>query len=361
MSLLALFFLKAPLNYLTSADCTKSEEIEHIKQLVAQLCKNNNNRNPVVENLVDLQKKIEGELQATAATQLYNTCAIIQRNTGCNFNEAELACWETLKFLQETVLATQNGFERMLETKLEEIPLDIRQSCGNMASNIKNVTCTILEEASDQETVIQEETWKEFLDIVIRADPVLCISALEEHDCALLLKLIQRLQSEANGRKRNLILAILHRSLQLSPKFKNVALNSILPEELSRDLVTSCSVEKKLKERIMWSVRVLTLTLCASERLSFSHQQELGERLIDPLLDILETDSKAEDTDDLNECEALGDIVKLMLALYRQFAVCLSDSNPILTSVAKRSSCDFLIERVILLYNREGKILCSLT
>ena len=343
------------MNYLTSADCTKSEEIEHIKQVLTHLCKNGKSTNPVVENLADLQKKIEEELQATAATQLYNVCTIIQANTGCKFDEAKSACWETLRFLQESVLPTQNGFERMLQANLTEIPLDVRQSCGKMANHIKKVTNTILEEASDQETVVPEETWREFLDIVSRFDPVLCIYALEEHDCALLLKLIQRLQSETNGRIRNLILAILHRSLQLSPTFMNVALNSVLPEELSRDLVTSCVMGKKSKERIMWSVRVLTLALCASERLSFSHQQELGELLIDPLLEILEVDSKAEDTDDFYECETLGDIVKLVLALFRQFDICLSNSNPVLNSVGKRLACDFLIERIILLYNREGK------
>lgn len=350
------YFSQAPVNYLTSADCTKNEEIQHIKKILSQISNHTaHTQNSIVErDLVCLQKKLEEELQSTATAHLYKMCTIIQRDTGCNFAEAKTACWETLHFLQENVLSTQNGFERMLQTNVDEIPLEVRQTCGNMPSHMHNLVSIISEEASDQETVVPEETWEEFLDVVVRADPVLCINALEKHDCALLVRLIQRLQSEANWKRRNIILAILHRSLQLSPKFMNVAINSILPEELSRDIITCYSIGSVSKDRILWSVQVLTLTLCASERLSFNHQQELGERLIDPLLIVLENDSKRKDDNENEECEALREIVKLILALYRQFAKCLPDDNPVLASIAKRSVCDFLIERIILLYNREG-------
>ena len=47
----------------------------------------------------------------------------------------------------------------------------------------------------------------------------------------------------------------------------------------------------------------------------------------------------------------------LILALYRQFNLLSSDSNPVLLCLARRSMCDSLVEKIILLYNREGNFI----
>ena len=55
---------------------------------------------------------------------------------------------------------------------------------------------------------------------------MLSTEALERYDCALVRRLIERLQAETRWNKRRPILAILFRGLHLSPLFTDVALNS---------------------------------------------------------------------------------------------------------------------------------------
>lgn len=348
----------APANYLTVATCSKIEEIKHIDDILKQIaCKRSPGRDQasVIENLKESRRKLEKELEHLAAKQMYELTSLVRHNTRCTFQQAQGAILETLKYLQENVLHIPDGIERILNTDTDQISMEIRRG-GLDSHHLDRVVGLIMEFASDQETDVPEETWNEMLDLTTHADRALLIAALERHDCALLLQLVHRLQAETLWRKRRPILAILFHALQLLPTFVNVAINSVLPSELARDIQAIGTAKDINKDRIYWSIRVLTVTLCCQEPLSFAQQNELGENLIALLVDVLETESVSIATSDEKDQECLtitSAAMHLILALHRQFSLVSSENNPVLLCLANRSMCDSLIEKILLLYNRE--------
>ena len=147
-----------------------------------------------------------------------------------------------------------------------KIPLEIRTRSED-GKRLGQIVRQVMEVASDQETEIAEETWDELLLLVTHADPAICIAAFERHDCALITQLVLRLQAETAWRKRRTILAILFHSLLFLPKFSEVAINSVLPLELARDIQDSCLLQSIIcKDRLYWSIRVLTVVMCSHER-----------------------------------------------------------------------------------------------
>lgn len=346
---------------MTAADCTKSEEIKHIDDILNRIATNkrppSRDQTNVVENLVELREKLEKELRDLAAKQLYELSSILRQTTKCTFQQAQGAVMETLKYLHENVLPIPNGIDRILDTDSDKISMEVRQSSVD-SQKIERLVGLVMEFASDQETDVSEDSWNELLDLVTHADSALLINVLERHDCALILQLAHRLQAETSWRKRKPILAILFHSLQLSPVFVHVAMNSVLPSELARDIQTTCAIVHNVnKDRLYWSVRVLTVTLCCKEPLSFPQQSELGDNLIELLTQLLETESISIATCDNNDdCSLAHEVMNLLLALYRQFRIVSPENNPVLFCLSKRSMCESLVEKIILLYNREGEV-----
>ncbi|EFX75255.1 hypothetical protein DAPPUDRAFT_306850 [Daphnia pulex] len=348
----------APANYLTVADCTKTQEIKHIDDILVRIASRrtvSRDQAAVVENLKESREKLAKELEDLAAKQMYDLTSLVRQNTKCTFRQAQGAILETLKYFQENVLPIPDGIDRILNTDTEKIPMEVRH-CGVDSQHLDRLVGAIMEFASDQETDVSEETWNEMLNLITHADPALLISALERHDCALILQLVHRLQAETSWRKRKPILAILFHALQLLPTFVNVAINSVLPSELARDIQTTCTVQDTNKDRVYWSIRVLTVTLCCREPLSFAQQNELGENLVELLVNLLENESVSIATTDERDDECLTittAAMHLILALYRQFNIVSLENNPVLLCLARRSMCDSLVEKIILLYNRE--------
>ena len=121
--------------------------------------------------------------------------------------------------------------------------------------------------------------------------------------------------------------------------------NSVLAEEIARDIQMRCAVvsDNADSDYLNWALRVLTVTLCSRESLSCAQQTELGQGFIDLLLRML-MDSSASTA-----------VVHLILALYRQFQASCNDYNPVHACLSRREMCEILVEKMILLYNREGK------
>lgn len=292
-----------------------------------------------------------------------------------------MATHEILKYVQLNVLPLSSaGVQSVLKVDNSQIPLEIRRHCQDsqeLDSTPTSITpiCfhitffmspfflsglvrVVMEVAADQETEVPEETWDEFLVLITNADPALCIAALERHDCALLNQLVHRLQAETSWRKRKPILAILFRSLLLSPRFPEVAITSVLPAELARDIEATSSLQEVNRDRLFLSIRVLTAVLCCEkEWLPYDQREALGHVFLDCLLGILEEklDTAATSMNERDFPDIPSAVVHLVLALYRQFDACSSDNNPVLQCLAARSKCDTLVEKIILHYNREGK------
>lgn len=341
------------------ANCSKSEEIKFIDEILAQLASKrapSRDQPSVVENLLECRSQLENEMEGLAAKQMYELASLIRQTTKCTFQQAQGAVFETLKYFQENVLPIPNGIGRILKTDFDTISLEIRKSCGVDSQHIERLAAVIMEFASDQETDVSEESWNEFLDLITHADHALLIAALNRHDCALILQLVHRLQAETSWTKRKPILVILFHALQLSTTFVNVAINSILPSELARDIQTTFAIQDTNKDRVYWSIKVLTVTLCCKEPLSFAQQSELGDNLIELVVNTLEEESVSiATTNERDDGSLASSVMNLILALYRQFRVVSQENNPVLLCLAKRTMCESLIEKTILLYNREGK------
>ena len=351
----------APANYLTSADCGVVEEIEYIDGILNRITakkKTAGDQKNIIENLLELRNKLEVELELVAAKQVYELSCIVRQTTKCSFQDAHAATLASLEFLKRNVLPIPKGLERISKVNLSEIPLQVRRK-GQDNQRLEELLDVVMETASDRDSNVDLEIWDNLLDVLTHADPVLCSAALLRNDCAVIQRLIQRLQAETSWRKRRPILAILFHGLQLSPVFLNVAVNTVLPAELARDIQTTYSTRRCLnKDRLDWPIRLLTLSLCSKDCISFTQQSELGRDFVLLLLDILEAESVSIATAD----EQLDDgpdlatsVLHLILALHVQFhRVC--DDNAVLVALseAENSKCAALVEKVILLYNREG-------
>lgn len=277
----------------------------------------------------------------------------------CSFPDAQAASQEFIKYLQLHVLPpfTSTGIERISRVDHSQIPIGVRRNCDD-SRELDRLVGIVMEVAADQETEVTEESWNELLVLITCADPFLCIASLEKHDCALVIQLVHRLQVETSWRKRKPILSILLQSLLLSSKFPAVAISTVLPAELARDIETMFTLKNPNRDRLFWSVRVLTAVLCSKEWIPFDQRNALGHAFVDCLIRILE-EKPIEPTVtnyDIKEEEDLSSaVMNLILALHRQFDACSPEFNPVIQCLATQSMCESLVEKIIILYNREGK------
>ncbi len=345
------------MNYLAEASLSAAEEFDYINEVLARLSSKkllNRNQKMVVTSLNEWRCKLEKELQELAAKQFYRLASIIRQKTNCQFQDAQLASISTLAFLQEQNVVTGGGgagIERLLKVEPSQIPMEVRKECQD-SRHLDRLIGIVMEVADDQETDVTQESWNELLDLVTHCDPALSKAALERYDCGPILQLVHRFQCETSSMKRKPILQILYHSLQLQAKFLNVAINSVLPEEIARDIQTRCAVLelKDNNDYLVWAVRVLTITVCASEGLSCAQQTELGRGFIELLIRTMEKDQSV-----AVGVELSGAVMHLILALYRQFKVSSDDCiNPVIDCLSRREMCESLVEKLILLFNREG-------
>jgi len=359
----------APANYLTAASCSVSEEIEHIDRVVNRITSRkqepagSKDYTAVIETLLETRASLEKQLQDLATVQIYQLSCIVRRNTRCNFQDAQAASFEALKYLQRNVLPNgpngpsgpsgPNGLERLLKTNLNNIPIEVRRDCQD-SHQLEDLVNVIMEMADDRETQVALDSWYQFLDLVTHIDCVLSVEAVERHNGSLLLRLVQHVQVETSWRKRKPILQILYHVLQLKETFLNVALDSVLPEELVRDIQVT-RLQDQDPDRLCWSARVLTVVLCSPQRLSYNQRIELGQDFVTFLLQLLESESVSiATTDDQGDHNLATALFNLVLAIHRQFHTSSpEDTSPVLTSLAKRNMSDRLVEKLIVLYNRE--------
>ena len=244
----------------------------------------------VIENLLELRNRLENELEALAAKHVYELASKIRHETNSSFDDAYSASLAAIEYISANVLRIPQGLERMAKVNPSQIPLQVRRQSQD-SRKLDKLVEVVMETASDRETHVGEETWIELLDVVTHADPVLCVDVLKRFDCSAILRMIERLQAETVWRKRRLILNILFHCLKLSAVFLGMAVNSILPAELARDIQAEYAGHGTNKERVNWSCKVLTLSLCSKERISFAQQSQLGCEFVLLLLDILESES----------------------------------------------------------------------
>lgn len=347
----------APASYLTVASCSTPEEIEHIDRVLNCItCKKQPSKDQasVIESLLETRSSLEKELESLAVRQAYELSSIIRRHTKCTFPDAQAASFEALGYLQRHVFPIPNELDRILKTNVNQIPMDVRMACEDNR-HLEQLVKVVMEIADDRETDVDVEVWDRLLELIRCMDSVLSTAALERHDGSLIRRIIEHLQVHTSWHKRNPILKILFHALQLKGTFLNIAINSVLPEELVRDIRDRHTQHDLNKDRLCWSVRVLTVTLCSMERLSVNQRVEMDKNFVSFVLQVLDSESVSIATaDDRNVQDLAAAVLHLILALYRQFQMCSEEDNPVLDSLANSEMCSSLLEKMIILYNREG-------
>ena len=125
----------APVNYVTAASCSVTEEIEHIDRVVNRITSRkqpagSKDYTTVIENLLETRASLEKQLQDLATEQIYQLSCIVRRNTKCNFQDAQAASFEALKYLQRNILPNgSNGLERLLKTNLSHVMIATVHFC----------------------------------------------------------------------------------------------------------------------------------------------------------------------------------------------------------------------------------------
>ncbi|XP_074031467.1 NCK-interacting protein with SH3 domain isoform X2 [Leptinotarsa decemlineata] len=193
----------------------------------------------------------------------------------------------------------------------------------------------------EDEDVIKEYIM-ELISILSNADASISRHVISHDQYHVINTLIQYYQMEVRWSIRQLLLQALGVLCSLDKTVINIMLNSVLPGELARDIMTNPRNIPKLN----YSSLLLTMIFSMGQPMPVTHYDLLGKRFLAFILDNIEYPP---DTD-LDE-----QIPDLFLNLIISYNLQFSDEieNPILAALEERDVAKTFTEKILLLINRE--------
>ncbi|XP_018561929.1 NCK-interacting protein with SH3 domain isoform X2 [Anoplophora glabripennis] len=193
----------------------------------------------------------------------------------------------------------------------------------------------------EDEAVIKEYI-TELISILSNADASISRHVISSDQYHVITTLIQYYQMEVRWSIRQLLLQAFGVLCSLDKTVINIMLNSVLPGELARDIMTNPRNIPKLN----YSSLLLTMVFSMGEPMPVTHYEFLGKRFLAFVLDNIEYPP---DTD-LDE-----QIPDLFLNLIISFNLQFTDEleNPLLSALEERDVAKTFTEKILLLINRE--------
>ncbi|KAI5720446.1 hypothetical protein M8J77_006718 [Diaphorina citri] len=177
------------------------------------------------------------------------------------------------------------------------------------------------------------------------ADSAICNRVLARDGYSAIETLVTYYQMEPRWSIRQVLLEVFVLSCGLHPLIITALLNSVLPQELGRDIRTSYAANQ---ERVPQSTLLLSCLFCMGEAMPLSHLDQLGADFICFILDGIE---KIE----TDEEETVSDLfLSFLLAYNLQFDPTGSGtSNVVLECLQDRSQANVFTSKLLQMFNRE--------
>lgn len=193
----------------------------------------------------------------------------------------------------------------------------------------------------EDEGVIKEYI-TELISILSNADTSISRHVISSDQYHVITTLIQYYQMEIRWSIRQLLLQAFGVLCSLDKTVINIMLNSVLPGELARDMISNPRNIPKLN----YSALLLTMVFSMGETMPVTNLEYLGQDFLAFILDNIECPP---DTD-LDE-----QIPDLFLNVIISFNLQFDDpsSNPVLTALEYRQNAKTFCEKILLLLNRE--------
>ncbi|KAK9711317.1 SPIN90/Ldb17, leucine-rich domain [Popillia japonica] len=193
----------------------------------------------------------------------------------------------------------------------------------------------------EDESVIKEYL-RELIQILTNADASISKHVVSSQQYHVITTLIQYYQMETRWSIRQLLLQAFGVLCSFDKTIVSIMLNSILPGELARDMMASPRNVAKLN----YSSLLLTMIMSMGEPVPITHYEYLGVPFVTFVLDNIECPPDTDADDQIPEL-----FTNLIIAYNLQFQIC--NENIILKALSERSMAKALIERLLLLLNRE--------
>ncbi|CAH1957588.1 unnamed protein product [Acanthoscelides obtectus] len=195
----------------------------------------------------------------------------------------------------------------------------------------------------EDEGVIKEYIL-ELISILSNADASISRHVISSDQYHVITTLIDYYQMEVRWSIRQLLLQAFGVLCSLDKTVINIMLNSVLPCELARDMLTNPRNIPKLN----YSSLLLTMVFSMGEQMPVTHFDLLGKRFLSFILDNIEYPP------DTDLDEQIPDLfLNLIISFNLQFTE--ESENPILAALEERDVAKTFTEKILLLINREEK------
>nr|CAH7750264.1 unnamed protein product [Callosobruchus chinensis] len=193
----------------------------------------------------------------------------------------------------------------------------------------------------EDEGVIKEYIL-ELISILSNADASISRHVISSDQYHVITTLIDYYQMEVRWSIRQLLLQAFGVLCSLDKTVINIMLNSVLPCELARDMLTNPRNIPKLN----YSSLLLTMVFSMGEPMPVTHFDLLGKRFLSFILDNIEYPP------DTDLDEQIPDLfLNLIISFNLQFSE--DSENPILAALEERDVAKTFTEKILLLINRE--------
>ncbi|XP_046680043.1 LOW QUALITY PROTEIN: NCK-interacting protein with SH3 domain [Homalodisca vitripennis] len=210
-------------------------------------------------------------------------------------------------------------------------------------------------ELYEDEAVISEYL-HELISILENADPVICRRVLSQNGyeeiCTLLQSqngyeeictLLQYYQMEVRWPIRQLLIKSLCVMCAVHPPVISILLNSVLPMELARDMMSNTRNISRLTN----SSALLTRIFSTGESMPVTHLEHVGSEFVTFLLAFIEEPPETDSADVIPDT-----FLRVVLAYNLQFPPH-SSHNLVLEALARRNNAKVFTEKILLILNRE--------
>ncbi|KAK5644434.1 hypothetical protein RI129_005734 [Pyrocoelia pectoralis] len=193
----------------------------------------------------------------------------------------------------------------------------------------------------EDEGVIKEYI-TELISILSNADASICKHVISIDHYHVITTLIQYYQMEVRWSIRQLLIQAFGVLCSLDSTVVTIMLNSVLPSELARDMLSNSRNISKLN----YSSLLLTMIFSTGEKMPITHLDQIGPPFLDFILNNIESPP---DTDIEEQIPDL--FLSFILSFNLQFDI--DSDNVILNTLETRSTAKTFTEKILLLFNRE--------
>uniref|UniRef100_A0A1B6DI14 SH3 domain-containing protein n=2 Tax=Clastoptera arizonana TaxID=38151 RepID=A0A1B6DI14_9HEMI len=339
---------KKPVRTSLSTSDTRGESLNDMSLLLDEppFANNSNNLNEIT-NIHETVNEINVE-------NIYNLVQEVRFSTSLNYELSKVAVGVIIKNIQEFLPPTSRSSLKSIENIISSelvVPEHILDKTHDSERLI-----TVLSELVSCKEDAQQRSWELYEDehlisaninelssIVANADPSICQRVLSSNKYSNVCTLLEYYQMEVRWSIRELLLQAFHNMCNVHPPTIHVFLNSVLPMELARDMLSNSQSVQKL----IHSASMLITIFSRGEAMPITHLEFLGCEFVEFVLQLIEEPPNNDVSDTIPDI-----FLQLILSYNLQFQK-FTLNNIVINALGQRANAKVFTEKVLLLLNRE--------